>query len=40
MTYLAFRLKYIPDEIKQKVILLCEEISRIIWGLIRSLTKK
>ena len=40
MTYLAFRLKYITDEIKQKVILLCEEISRIIWGLIRSLTKK
>lgn len=40
MTYLAFRLNYILEEIKQKIILLCEEISRIIWGLIRSLTKK
>ncbi len=40
MTYLAFRLNYIHEGIKQTIILLCEEISLIIWGLISSMTKK
>jgi four helix bundle protein len=40
MTYLAFRLSYIESKTKQNTILLCEEISRIILGLIKSLNKK
>jgi four helix bundle protein len=40
MTYLAYRLNYIEEKTKQNIILLCEEISRIILGLIKSLNKK
>lgn len=40
MAYLALRLNYITIEIRQKLIQLCEEISRIILGLIKSLNVK
>lgn len=40
MIYLAERLSYITSSIKENILLFCEEISRIIFGLIKSLLKK
>ena len=37
MVYLAKRLTYITDQVEEMMIAKCEEIIRIIWGLIRSL---